>query len=587
MWGDLPDGHGGKQVTERRVYPLFKKYSAFADEAGQEWRAFSGVACTILQMTNRTFKSGESREQPSLLPARIEDYVGPDNPVRAIDSFVCALDLAKLGFKHADRGSGVGQPPYDPSDLLKLYLYGYINRIRSSRQLEREAGRNLELIWLLKNLKPGYRTIANFRKENWAALKAANRGFVLLLRELGLVGGTLVAVDGALFHGNASKDSIFTRRKLAKQIAKLDQEIEAYGKSLDANDAAEARQRTDGSGDGNNGGGGDVGDKMKELMARRERAQADLEELETGDKGQVSKTDSDARLLSKGDQTIAGYNVQSVVDDKHKLIVASEVVNRSDAGHLHEMAKAAKEILEAETLQILADAGYYNSEDLKACEDDGIKAYVPPHEGNGKLEKQGRFVRKDFSYDATTNTCRCPAGQLLHPTKKPWTNTSGRIELRYLGSKATCGPCPLKASCLSSKAKYRSIFRWEHEGVLDRHRQRMARKDAGELMRRRSAIVEHPFGTLKCRAGYQHFLVRGFDKVRGEWSLMALCYNFTRVLNILGLDRFVAYLADKVRAALKGLPATALRSIPPVLQPFRVNIALWLAIAPFRAIPAS
>src|SRR5882757_10906771 len=302
------------------------------DEAGQEWRAFSRAACTICFMTNRTFKSGESREQPSLFPPRIEDYVGPDNPVRAIDSFVNVLDLAKLGFRHADRRAGVGQPPYDPSDLLKLYLYGYINQIRSSRRLEREACRNLELIWLLKNLKPGYRTIASFRKENWAALKTANRSFVLLLRELSLVGGTLVAVDGALFHGNASKDSIFTRRKLAKQIAKLDQEIEDYGKSLDANDATEARQRAVGSGDGNKGGS-DVGDKMKELMAKRERARADLKDLEAGDKGQMSKTDSDARLLSKGDQTLAGYNVQSVVDDKHKLIVASEVVNRSDAGH--------------------------------------------------------------------------------------------------------------------------------------------------------------------------------------------------------------------------------------------------------------
>lgn len=537
-------------------------------------------------MTNRAFKSGESREQPSLFPPRIEDYVGPDNPVRAIDSFVCALDLAKLGFRHADRRTGVGQPPYDPSDLLKLYLYGYINQIRSSRRLQREACRNLELIWLLKNLKPCYRTIANFRKENWAALKAANRSFVLLLRELGLVGGTLVAVDGALFHGNASKDSIFTRGKLVKQIAKLDQEIEAYGKSLDANDAAEAKQPAGGSGDGNKGGGGDVGDKMKELMARRERALADLKDLETGDKGQVSKTDSDARLLSKGDQTIAGYNVQSVVDDKQKLIVASEVVNRSDAGHLHEMAKAAKEILEAETLQILADTAYYNSEDLKACEDDGIKAYVPLHEGNGKLEKQGRFVRKDFSYDAATNTYRCPAGQLLHPTKKPWTNTSGRIEIRYLGSKASCGGCPLKASCLSPEAKYRSISRWEHEDVLDRHRQRMASEDAGELMRRRSAIVEHPFGTLKCRAGYQHFLVRGFDKVRGEWSLMALCYNFTRVLNILGFDRFVAYMVEKACVARERGLAFALRAIPLVLQTLQANIALWLAVVTLRTTPA-
>src|SRR6266576_2360822 len=256
---------------------------------------------------------------------------------------------------------------------------------------------------------------------------------------------------------------------------------------------------------------------MKELMARRERAQADLKELETGDKGQVSKTDSDARLLSKGDQTIAGYNVQSVVDDKHKLIVASEVVNRSDAGHLHEMAKAAKEILEAETLQILADTAYYNSEDLKACEDDGVVAYVPPHEGNGKLEKQGRFVRKDFSYDAATNTYRCPAGQ---------------------------------------------------------------------LMRRRSAIVEHPFGTLKCRAGYQHFLVRGFDKVRGEWSLMALCYNFTRMLNILGFDHFVAYMAEKARVARESGLASDPSSIRLVLHTFQANIALWLAVVTLRATPA-
>jgi transposase len=541
-------------------------------------------------MTNRTFKSGESREQPSLFPPRIEDYVGPDNPVRAIDSFVYALDIAQLGFRHAGRRVGVGQPPYDPSDLLKLYLYGYINQIRSSRRLEREACRNLELIWLLKSLKPGYRTIANFRKENWAALKAANRSFVLLLRELGLVGGALVAVDGALFHGNASKDSIFTRGKLAKQIAQLDQEIEAYGTSLDTNDAAEAKQPADGPRDGDEGGGGDIGDKMKELMARRERAQADLKGLETGDKGQVSKTDSDARLLSKGDQTIAGYNVQSVVDDKHKLIVASEIVNRSDAGHLHKMAKAAKEILEAETLQILADAGYYNSEDLKACEDDGIKAYVPLHQGNGKLEKQGRFVRKDFSYDAATNTYRCPTGQLLHPTKKPWTNTSGRVEIRYTSSKLTCDACSLRARCLTPDVKTRSVSRWEHEDVLDRHRQRMASEGAAELMRRRSAIVEHPFGTLKCRAGYQHFLVRGFDKVRGEWSLMALCYNFTRVLNILGLDRFTAYLAQKLRVAHNGCLATlagALRSIPLVSRRFRDNIALWLAVMTLRAIPAS
>src|SRR5215207_951829 len=367
-------------------------------------------------MTNRTFKTGESREQANLLPARIEDYVGPDNTVRAIESYVVALDLVKLGFRHAERGVEVGQPPYDPADLLKLYLYGYINQIRSSRRLEREVGRNLELIWLLKNLRPGYRTIANFRKENWKALKAVNRSFVLLARALGLVGGAVVAIDGSFFHGDASKASIFTRKRLAEQIAGLDREIDAYGKSLEANDAAEAQDRSKGRSDGG-GDGGDLGAKVAELMARRSRAIADLDRLEDSGETQLSLTDPDARLLAKSGQAVAGYNVQSVVDDKHMLIVASSVVNdSSDVNQLHAMAKAAKHALEAETLQVLADAGYYSSAELKACEDDGIVAYVPL-EGNGRLERQGRFSLEDFSYDAAADIYRCPAGAQLHPIK--------------------------------------------------------------------------------------------------------------------------------------------------------------------------
>ncbi len=542
-------------------------------------------------MTNRTFKTGDSRDQASLLPPRIEDYVGPDNPVRAIESFVCALDLAKLGFRHADRGAEeVGQPPYDPADLLKLYLYGYINQVRSSRRLEREAGRNLELIWLLKGLRPGYRTIANFRKENWKALKAANRGFVLLVRELGLIGGSVVAIDGSFFHGDASKASIFTRKRLAEQIAKLDQEIEAYGKSLDDNDAAEAKSQTQdhtgGPGAGGGGDGSDIGAKVAALMAKRSRAQADLARLEDSGETQLSLTDPDARHLVKNGQGVAGYNVQVAVDDKHKLIVASEVVNdSSDVGQLHAMAKAAKEALDVKTLQALADEGYYSSTELKACEDDGIVAYVPPSEGNGRLEKEGRFSLKNFSYDAAADAYRCPAGELLHRMKGSWKNASGRIEIRYASRKAICGACPLKARCLSRKAVNRTIGRWEHEDVLERHRARM--QGAGELMRRRSGIVEHPFGTLKCRAGYRHFLVRGFDKVRGEWSLMALCYNFTRVLNILGFDGFVAAMAARAQAlaVLACAPAAFLRCFQLGMAPFCGRITprfkiRWLVPAP-------
>jgi transposase len=501
-------------------------------------------------MTNRTFKTGDDRDQTSLLPRRIEDYVGPDNPVRAIESYVVARDLAKLGFRHAERGAEVGQPPYSPADLLKLYLYGYINQIRSSRRLEREASRNLELIWLLKKLRPGYRTIANFRKENWKALKAVNRSFVLLARELDLVGGAIVAIDGSFFHGDASKASIFTRKRLAEQIATLDREIKAYGKSLADNDAAEGRNKSKDRNDGS----GDVGAKMAELMAKRSRAKSDLARLEENGETQLSKTDPDARLLVKNGQGIAGYNVQAAVDDKYNLIVASEVVNdSSDVGQLHAMAKAAKDAVGAETLEALADEGYYSSTELKACEDSSIIAYVPVPGSSGRLEKQGRFSLKDFSYDGAADVYRCPAGKLLRPMKGRrnghWQNASGRIEIRYASRKAICAACRLKARCLSPTAPYRTVARWEHEEVLERHRARM--RGAEKLMRRRSAIVEHPFGTIKCRAGYRHFLVRGFNKVRGEWSLMALCYNFTRLLNILGIERFMARITEALLSLLR------------------------------------
>jgi transposase len=530
-------------------------------------------------MTNRTFKTGDDRDQTSLLPRRIEDYVGPDNPVRAIESYVVALDLVKLGFRHAERGVEMGQPPYNPADLLKLYLYGYINQIRSSRRLEREAGRNLELVWLLRNLRPGYRTIANFRKENWKALKAVNRSFVLLARELGLVGGALVAIDGSFFHGDASKASIFTRKRLADQIAKLDREIEAYGKSLADNDETEGKDKSKDRSD-DSGGGGNVGVKMAELMAKRTRAKSDLARLGENGETQLSTTDPDARLLVKNGQGIAGYNVQAAVDDKHNLIVASEVVNdSSDVGQLHAMAKAARDAVGAEILEALADEGYYSSTELKACEDSAIIAYVPVPESNGRLEQQGRLSLKNFSYDAAADVYRCPAGKRLHRMKGRkkgrWQNASGRIEIRYASRKAICGACRLKARCLSRTAPYRTVARWEHEDVLERHRTRM--KNAGELMRRRKAIVEHPFGTIKCRAGYRHFLVRGFNKVRGEWSLMALCYNFTRLLNILGIERFMACVAEALHSLLRA-PITLLNLIQTARR------AIWASLPPLFGI---
>ena len=501
-------------------------------------------------MMNRTFKTGASREQASLLPARVEDYVGSDNPVRAIDIYVDALDLTKLGFQHAQRGVEVGQPPYDPADLLKLYLYGYLNQVRTSRRLEREARRNLELIWLLRGLAPGYRTIATFRQENWAALKTANRTFVLLARELDLIGGELVAIDGAFFHGDASKASIVTQKRLIEQLAALDRDIEGYRSALDTNDAEEAARLSSGD-DRDDGSGGDVAQKMTALMAKRAQTAADLKALADSGESQLSRTDADARLLSKNGQTVAGYNVQIAVDAKHKLIVASEVVNDgNDTGQLHAMAAAAKEALGAQTLQVAADVGYYNGDTLRACEADAIVAYVPEAEKNNRLAKQGRFTLKEFIYDAEQNVYRCPAGAELRPMEGHKQGAGCKQYVRYAARQSACGICPLRSRCLTDKARRREVHRWEHQDVVDRHRARMAQAQADTMMRRRTALAEHPFGTLKCRAGYRHFLLRGFDKVRGEWSLMALCYNFTRVLNIVGFDTFIAHLIRRLEQTI-------------------------------------
>jgi transposase len=532
-------------------------------------------------MTNHSFKTGLNRGQASFLPPRVEDYVARDNPVRAIDAYVGSLDLEKLGFRRPGSGGGAGQPPYDPADLLRLYLYGYLNRVRSSRGLEREAGRNLELIWLMKGLAPCYRTIANFRKDNWVALKAVNRDFVLVARALGLVSGELVAIDGTFFHGDASKASITTQKKLAERLAELDRDIEAYGAALAENDAVEGSQaRAD-----ETAGGEDVSQKVATLMKKREQVQADLARLEASGQTQLSRTDEDARLLSKRGHTVAGYNVQIAVDDKHKLIVASEVVNDgNDTGQLYEMAKAAREALGAETLTALADTGYYNSGALKACEDDGIVAYVPQARRTARLEAQGRMSHEAFVYDAEANVYRCPGGALLRPTDSPKTNTGGRIEIRYMSRKSDCRICPLRSRCLSAKTPTRTVYRWEHEAVLERHRARM--KDAGAHMRRRAALAEHPFGTLKCRAGYRHFLLRGLDKVRGEWSLMALCYNFSRILTIVKLDDLIAHFAKRA-----GRPSflrrqsslTAdLRRIRPFMGHIRAAISKIAEIGCFR-----
>ena len=526
-------------------------------------------------MTIRPFKTGACRGQSSLLPPRIEDYVGPDNPVRVIEAYVSMLDLAALGFRHADRDGGAGQPPYDPADLLKLYLYGYLNQARSSRRLAREAVRNVEVMWLLKGLEPGYRTIGDFRKDNIAALKAANRDFVLVLHELELLGGDLVAIDGAFFHGDASKASIVTRKRLAAQVAVLEQDIAAYAAALEANDAAEA--------DTVEPADGEAAQKLAALMAKRAAAQADLAQLTETGETQLSRTDADARLLKKHGQTVAGYNAQVAIDAKHKLIVASEVVNDgNDTGQLHAVADAAKQALGVETLTVLAERllQWRDAEGLRGGWHHRLCPAAAAERTTGRagpVQPRGVPLRR---------RCRClslSGGSAAAADER----AQGRRERQavhlyvalYVSRKSDCGTCPLRGRCLSDKADRRTIYRWEHEDVLERHRARMA--DAAELMRRRSALAEHPFGTLKCRAGYRHFLLRGFDKVRGEWSLMALCYNLSRVAAVVGIGPLIAYLA---KPAAQFVLLLLWRVIAAVMDRIRqLQTVIWRVPARFGA----
>jgi hypothetical protein len=340
-------------------------------------------------------------------------------------------------------------------------------------------------------------------------------------------------------------------------MAALDRGIEEYSAALEANDKAEEAAAAVPE---KPPSGADVAQRLAALRARRAAAEADLAKLADSGEGQLSRTDPDARMLAKHGQLVAGYNVQIAVDDKHKLIVASEVVNDgNDTGQLHAMAQAAKEALGVAALTAVADTGYYNGETLKACEDDAITAYVPPPDRDRRLKAQGRFSIEDFRYDAAADAYRCPAGSELRPMRGQKRQASGKVAVRYASRRSVCRACPLRQRCLAEKGERREIERWAHEDVIERHQARR-RANGKDMMRRRKALAEHPFGTLKCRAGYRHFLVRGFAEVRGEWSLMALCYNFSRVLRIIGFDRWMALLARRAAKPLLRLVVALLRA---------------------------
>jgi len=495
-------------------------------------------------MTSRRYQATLNRQQDMLLPPRIEEYVSQNNTVRVIDTYVNTLDLHELGFTHTQPMRTAGQPPFDPAALLKLYLYGYIQGIRSSRKLERETCRNLEVIWLIEGVRPSYKTIADFRRGNSAALKATNRNFILLCKELSLLGGEEVAVDGSFFKADASKASIHTQNKLDKKIDYLEDKIATYQKALAQQDAAD-----DKVGKGSLVEDDQLAEKLQLLQEKQAEKQRLRQQLNAGGDKQMSMVDKDARLLSKRGQSIAGYNVQVAVDGKHKLIIAEDVTqDGNDSQQLSPMLEKAQDILQSEALTGLADSGYYEGRQLKACEEQQITIYVAiPDKSQAK---KGCLTRNQFTYDAEQDCYYCLEGKPLIPRGKPH-QKNGKWMTRYTSKAQVCHECPRQEQCLGKQSKIKQIQRWEHEDVVTRHQVRMEQNPG--TMKRRGALVEHPFGTLKQRAGMHHFLMRGLAKCQGEFSLMVLGYNFTRVVNILGIEFLRDYFAQRSGSALKNI----------------------------------
>ena len=470
---------------------------------------------------------GTDRSQTLLLPEAVEDYVGADNPVRFIDAFVDGLDLETLGFVRA-RPKATGRPGYHPGDLLKLYIYGYLNRLRSSRRLEAETHRNVEVLWLLRLLKPDFKTIADFRRDNRAAFKKVFREFVLLCRQLDLFGRELIAVDGTRIKAVNSRNKNFTKKALAKFIEQADIRLEKYLARLDEGDAAET---------GLPGGAreDDLAGKIARIAERRDKLKGYLATLEQTGESQLSLTDPDSRSQARATKVGVGYNVQTAVDAKNKLIAEQEVhIGASDMGLLTETAVAAKEMLDVEQIDVVADKGYFQAEDIEACEEAGAVPHVPKPE-RGPARRDGFFPKEAFTYDTLNDHYTCPGGQVLKR------RGVGRIRetsiIHYRASPRFCDACPLREQCTSS-ASGRHIGRYENEAVLEGMAARL--KARPELLDLRRETVEHPFGSIKQWMDQGAFLMRGIDNVRAEFSLTALAYNLRRALNIVGVEDLIA-----------------------------------------------
>jgi transposase len=473
------------------------------------------------------FIEGEARSQSQLFPERLDDWIAEDNPVRIIDAFVDELDLKELGFDGVVPAE-TGRPAYHPGTLLKIYIYGYLNRVQSSRRLEREAQRNVEVVWLTGRLMPDFKTVADFRRDNGPAIRKVCANFVELCRRMKLFTDAVVAIDGSKFKAVNNRDRNYTEQKIKSRMAHLDKAVKQYLEDLDRADrlpssVPEARVEH-------------LKEKIaaiKSQMRQLTKIQEQLPKLE----GQISLTDPDARSMNsagKGTGTV-GYNVQTAVDTKNHMIVAHEVTNVGhDRSQLTQMSEQARLAIGAKALTALADRGYFSGEQILRCAEVGITPMVPkPLTSGGRAH--GRFDKRDFVYNAKRNEYRCPAGK-----RAIWRFT--RVERgltihRYWSS--ACPRCPIKSRCTPSD--YRRISRWEHEHVLEAMQRRMERKP--EISRLRRQTAEHPFATLKAWMGATHFLTKTLPRVRTEMSLHVLAYNLKRAMNILGTKALLQAIA--------------------------------------------
>jgi transposase len=471
------------------------------------------------------FIEGTDRGQLSLLPGSLDDWVDADNSVRVIDAFVNALKLRDLGFETADP-TDIGRPGYHPAVHLKLYIYGYLYRIQSSRRLEQEANRNLEVMWLLGRLTPDFKTIADFRKDHGPAIKKVCAQFVELCRRMGLLAKASVAIDGSKFKAVNNRDKNFTVAKIERRRSQLETSVARYLSQLDTADRHEPTEvlklkKTH------------LKDKLEKLKSELQKLEAIAKLVEASPDKQISLTDPDSRSMATSGRGsgVVGYNVQTAVETEHHLIVAHEVTNvGSDRSQLAATAKAAKGALQVDKLEAVADRGYYNSPEILACERAGVTVTLPKPMTSG-AKSDGRFGKQDFVYKADEDCYRCPAGEKL--TYRYTNVEDGKTLRRYWTT--NCAQCPLKAKC--TKGPERRISRWEHEHVLEAVQERL---DANpQAMRHRRETVEHPYGTIKMRMGATHFLCKTLPKVATEMALCVLTYNLTRVMNIVGVPKLL------------------------------------------------